>query len=559
MSRRIPYSAKGKEIVREFSPPPIRRIRAPSLDNSDLILENSLTLIGRLTNPSVQRLWSLIPFLSNRWNLKGKAIGSDLGRGCFQFRFDFEEDLQKVLDNRPYHFDDWMVILQKWEPVIDASFPSQIPFWIEVQGLPLHYWKPAMLINIGEALGDLIEHELTPAAARLRVMINGLQPLIKETIVDFSDGSEALVNLEYKRLKNHCNHCNRLSHAEKECPGLQNRPEQRRDTSLNPHASSTQKGNQSLSRTHQPSSVRQKNSYNSKSLTPRSARDDRRQPSHYPEREPYSNRNGNPRRSSSQSTGYIRGDSNRHWRDTQGQKTRSNSGHLSSSYQWRAKSPLKTTPRMEESESSRPRRPPLERNIELSPQHLPLQIIPTNDEVMGDLREVTIQYMNCADPSESAARRQRVIQSEEKGMMAETAALIISAASQSTPAEAYINLNHDVSHQDPTVDQGKKKRGRPPINRTLNKSPLKLKGAKSSKRNLCLMQQSPKRKALQPDKSRAKEIAGTTNQSLSQTRRQESQQQGDVASTSRAPPKTKLIPAIRKDRVDFHNPPKPLP
>jgi len=71
--------------------------------------------MGRLTNPSAQRLWSMLPFLSNRWNLRGKALGSDLGKGCFQFKLDYEEDLLKVLDNRPYHYDQWMVILQRWE------------------------------------------------------------------------------------------------------------------------------------------------------------------------------------------------------------------------------------------------------------------------------------------------------------------------------------------------------------------------------------------------------------------------------------------------------------
>jgi len=62
------------------------------LDTSKLIEENELTLMGRLTNPPAERLWSLFLFLANRWNLRGKAIGSDLGKCCFQFRFDYEED-----------------------------------------------------------------------------------------------------------------------------------------------------------------------------------------------------------------------------------------------------------------------------------------------------------------------------------------------------------------------------------------------------------------------------------------------------------------------------------
>ena len=139
MENKIPHHQKGKGLAKGYSPPPRKRIRAPDVDTSSLIEANSLTLIGRLVNPFGQRMWSLFPFLLNRWNLKGKALGADLGRGVFQFRFDLEDDLLKVLEGRPYHFDQWMVILQKWEPTISNDFPSLIPFWIELQGLPKHF------------------------------------------------------------------------------------------------------------------------------------------------------------------------------------------------------------------------------------------------------------------------------------------------------------------------------------------------------------------------------------------------------------------------------------
>jgi len=100
--------------------------------------------------------------------------------------------MQKVLENRPYHYDQWMVILQKLEPVISASFSSKIPFWIELQGLPKHFWQPQMLKTIGEELGDIMDMEITLSAAKIRVQIDGLQPLIKETVVGFPDGSKLL-------------------------------------------------------------------------------------------------------------------------------------------------------------------------------------------------------------------------------------------------------------------------------------------------------------------------------------------------------------------------------
>ncbi|CAA7053969.1 unnamed protein product [Microthlaspi erraticum] len=95
---------------------------------------------------------SMIPFISSRWELRGRAVGSDLGNHCFQFRFDYAEDLEKVLENRPYQYARWMLILQKWEPIISSTFPSQIPFWIQLKGIPLHYWKRELLSNIGREI-----------------------------------------------------------------------------------------------------------------------------------------------------------------------------------------------------------------------------------------------------------------------------------------------------------------------------------------------------------------------------------------------------------------------
>lgn len=133
MALRFSAAEKGKGKMTEHLDNSLRRIKAPSLDTTTLIKDNALTLIGRLTNPKEQRMWALLPSLPRKWRIQGRAVGSDLGNDCFQFRFDNEEDLQHVLNNRPYHFAFWMVLLQRWEPVISASFPSQIPFWIRIK------------------------------------------------------------------------------------------------------------------------------------------------------------------------------------------------------------------------------------------------------------------------------------------------------------------------------------------------------------------------------------------------------------------------------------------
>lgn len=54
--------------------------------------------------------------------------------------------------------------------------------------------------------------------------------------------------------------------------------------------------------------------------------------------------------------------------------------------------------------------------------------IPTTEEVLTEIQEATLQYISCADPKESAARKLRVIQSEARGDVERAAADIIATA-----------------------------------------------------------------------------------------------------------------------------------
>lgn len=87
---------------------------------------------------------------------------------------------------------------------------------------------------------------------------------------------------------------------------------------------------------------------------------------------------------------------------------------------------------------------------------------------MGDLWEVTVQYLNYADPTESAARRQWVIQGESRGLMAENAAHILAVAEsslQSIPIHAEPTHEANAPPDLPQLNEApaKKRRGRTPI------------------------------------------------------------------------------------------------
>ncbi|XP_013607678.1 PREDICTED: uncharacterized protein LOC106314337 [Brassica oleracea var. oleracea] len=65
----------------------------------------------------------------------------------------------------------------------------------------------------------------------------------------------------------------------------------------------------------------------------------------------------------------------------------------------------------------------------IEPQDLiPPTPIPTREEVIEELNHATLQYLSCPDPTEAAARRQRVYASDAQGHMEEAADIIIASA-----------------------------------------------------------------------------------------------------------------------------------
>src|SRR5690606_32977780 len=122
-----------------------------------------------------------------------------------------------ILEKRPYHFAKWMVIVQRWEPTVSKSFPSLLPFWIKVQGILVHLWTEETVRSLGEDLGIFEQLEIYSSAIHMRVQVNGLLPLIKKSVIEYSNGDEVTVNFVYEKLERHCSKCFRLDHEIKDC------------------------------------------------------------------------------------------------------------------------------------------------------------------------------------------------------------------------------------------------------------------------------------------------------------------------------------------------------
>ena len=70
------------------------------------------------------------------------------------------------------------VVLKPWSPMFDTNREHMdiIPLWVQLPSLPLHYWTPDNLKNIGNPLGSFLEVDLSfmdlKDQTMVRIMVN---------------------------------------------------------------------------------------------------------------------------------------------------------------------------------------------------------------------------------------------------------------------------------------------------------------------------------------------------------------------------------------------------
>ncbi|KAL0854297.1 hypothetical protein Bca101_059449 [Brassica carinata] len=220
MSQSLASSSKSKSHVQAQEEEDDDLVILPDVDNSELIAHYQLSLVGRLFNRerrSVEALIALLPRPSI-WDVEGRVRGVDLGNHWFQFDFDSEEDLQKVLSKRPCHYNKWSFALERWTPHISDSFPNTMTFWVTVMGIPTHFWLEPIFRALGSRLGHVGPVEAK--AAKFQVELNAELPLKFALRAQLPSGEIVPVSLEYVNLHRWCHSFRLISHEDESCPSL---------------------------------------------------------------------------------------------------------------------------------------------------------------------------------------------------------------------------------------------------------------------------------------------------------------------------------------------------
>ncbi|XVF79899.1 hypothetical protein PTKIN_Ptkin15bG0027700 [Pterospermum kingtungense] len=126
-------------------------------DDAEMVLNVEFSLVGRfLTNRPIK-----FNVMKNRmaaiWR-PGKWVNiKEIERGLFLFQFFHLVDVQRVMEEGPWTYDNYLLILHKLLP---EDVPSQVlffnvDFWVQVDDLPAGF----MRCSIGEQLRNFVEDD----------------------------------------------------------------------------------------------------------------------------------------------------------------------------------------------------------------------------------------------------------------------------------------------------------------------------------------------------------------------------------------------------------------
>ena len=195
------------------------------LDTINPSTENpvALLLLGRLLTERSFNVDAFKRTITNVWDPIHGLVIRVISPNLFAFQFYHWRDMLKVLDGRPWCFDNMLILLKEADghEQPDKVTLNYSPFWVRIKNLPFNNRSNevvrALVGNMGEVL-DIEEDVLGFGKyRRVKVMLDVSRPLRRYRKMKDKWGREFQVDFAYERLPFFCFACGVMGHSEKDC------------------------------------------------------------------------------------------------------------------------------------------------------------------------------------------------------------------------------------------------------------------------------------------------------------------------------------------------------
>ncbi|KAJ1402466.1 hypothetical protein SESBI_28002 [Sesbania bispinosa] len=167
----------------------------------------SKSLIGRIITQKPIHTNSLHNNLVGIWcNPKGFRVEEIISK-TFQFFFDEDTDVNRILAGSPWLFRNSWLLLKRWErdQSVDSIDFNHTQVNFQVWGLPAHCRTPRMGSKIGTCFGQVIRSDVYECKERgsfLKILVNMdvQKPLLKGIPVGSKKDGTTWVDFQYEKL-----------------------------------------------------------------------------------------------------------------------------------------------------------------------------------------------------------------------------------------------------------------------------------------------------------------------------------------------------------------------
>ncbi|XP_019197295.1 PREDICTED: uncharacterized protein LOC109191165 [Ipomoea nil] len=183
------------------------------------------TLVGRFLTDRLVKFNHMQQIMASVWRPVMGMHATSLEENLFLFQFPHPKDMQRVIDDGPWSFENQTLVCAQVPPGTrpeDVVLDS-VQFWIQIHGLPSMYASSEFIARIGNYVGEFVAEDPFNFGGswrsyyRMRVKLAVDTPLKRRMKLCRKDGSTQWLTFRYERLNAFCFCCGLLGHIDKFC------------------------------------------------------------------------------------------------------------------------------------------------------------------------------------------------------------------------------------------------------------------------------------------------------------------------------------------------------
>ncbi|KAH6762363.1 hypothetical protein C2S52_019796 [Perilla frutescens var. hirtella] len=187
-------------------------------------VDPSVCMVGRLVTEKPPNTYYLLDVLKKAWKVRKDFSAREWGRNLFLFKFGTKGDMEWVLRNQPWHYDNHLFVIA---PLKGNEQPSMIKlnrasFWVRAYDLPVTCLSKNVARILADRIGIFVDMDENIDSyvgnyLRFKAAIDISKPFLRGLTLKL-DGNRLWIPVKYESLPAFCFSCGICGHNMKQCP-----------------------------------------------------------------------------------------------------------------------------------------------------------------------------------------------------------------------------------------------------------------------------------------------------------------------------------------------------